>query len=87
MTMQPIAERNCPHCGSMMETGPHPERRVYDPAPDEPPYFTCPSCGEWRAIPYHSTDEQKEAERQAIITRALAKLTAEERDALGHGKG
>ena len=28
-----------------------------------------------------------EAERQVIIARALAKLTAEERDALGHGKG
>ena len=27
-----------------------------------------------------------EAERQSVITRALAKLTAEERDALGHGK-
>ena len=71
-----------------METGPHPERRpLFAADPNEAPFFTCANCGEWRAIPHHSTDEQKEAERQAIITRALAKLTAEERDALGHGEG
>lgn len=51
---------------------------------EQPPDHRAAAC--LRVAVVDSEANRKEAERQAIITRALAKLTAEERAALGHSK-
>lgn len=51
---------------------------------EQPPAHRASSC--LRVAVVDSEANREEVERQAIITRALAKLTAEERAALGHGK-